>query len=442
MRADSRSRLASLALLPILMLIGAGASALPVIQEWHTSKGARVLFVAAPELPMVNISIAFDAGSARDGEHPGLACLTSSVMDESAGDLDSNARAEELARLGASISHDCGRDMSTVGLRSLTRPEVLRPALTVLRKVLAAPRFDGTDLERVRAQTLAALRRQEQSPDSLVDLALYRQLYRDHPYAHNSLGNKDSVEALRAEQLQAFHRRYYQAANAVIAIVGDLDRDAAAELAEGLLDCPEGCVAAAPLPDPVPLRQPVDVHLAFPSSQTHIRIGGLGMRRGDPDYFALYVGNHILGGSGLVSRLSEQVRERRGLSYSVYSYLASYRVDGPFVLGLQTKSSSTDEALAVAGDTLRRFVAKGPTEDELRDAKLNLSGGFPLRIAGNAKLVGYLAMIGFYNLPLDYLDRWVAQVEALTVARIRDAFRRRIHPDRMVTVVVGRGQKK
>lgn len=440
MRADRQTRWMGLCLLLALAAPIGAAGAVPEIQQWYTGNGAKVLFVAAPELPMVNVTVAFDAGSARDGDRPGLACLTSGVMDESAGDLDSDARAEALARVGASISHDCGRDMSTVELRSLTRKSMLDPALAVFRKVLQQPHFDAADLERVKAQTLAGLRQQQQRPASLVGLAFYRHLYRDHPYAHNTIGDLKTVAALTADQLRAFYDRYYQAANAVIAIVGDLDRDAAAALADGLLRCPAGCAKAPPLAEPAPLVRAERVAVPFPSSQSHIRIGGLGMRRGDPDYFALYVGNYILGGGGLVSRLSEQVRERRGLSYSVSSYLASYRVDGPFVLGLETKGANTDEALRVAVDTLRRFVEAGPTDAELRDAKLNLSGGFPLRIASNGKLVSYLAVIGFYDLPLDYLDRWVDRVEALSAERIRDAFRRRINPDKMVTVVVGRGQ--
>ena len=413
--------------------------AIPQIQQWQTSNGAKVLFIPTPELPMVNIDISFDAGSARDGDHPGLACLTSSVMDESVGDLDSDARAERLSELGATISHDCGRDMGTVSLRSLTRPDLLAPALDILHKVLEQPRFDPADLERVRAQTLAALQQQEQNPGSVASLAFFRSLYRNHPYAHNALGDKDSIAAMTREQLQGFYQRYYQAANATIAIVGDLDRAAAEKLANGLLDCPQGCAPAPAVTAPEPLEQAVELRLPFPSSQTHIKVGAIGMHRGDPDYFALYVGNHILGGSGLISRLSQQVREKRGLSYSVYSYLAPYRVDGPFLIGLATKAASSDEALAVARDTLARFIADGPSDEELRDAKLNLSGGFPLRIDSNAKLVGYLSVIGFYDLPLDYLDRWVGRIEALSVEQIRDAFRRRIHPKRMVTVVVGNG---
>ena len=435
-------RIAAATLGVVALLFGVVAAAVPSIQHWVTANGARVYFVAAAELPMLDVSVTLDAGSARDGDAHGLACLTAGVMGEGAGDLDADARADELARLGASISHECGRDMSSVSLRSLTRPEVLQPALAILAKVVREPRFDDGDIERVRAQTLAALQQQEQSPGSLVGRYFYPALYGDHPYGHETAGDADSVAAITREQIVAFHQRYFQAANAVIAIVGDIDRAAAESIAEGLLECPRGCAPAAPLAKPKPLTEASRLDVPFPSSQTHIRLGVLGMHRGDPDYFKLFVGNQILGGSGLTSQLTKQVREERGLSYSVYSYLLSYRVDGPFLIGLQTRTETTEEAVAVARATLEAFITNGPTDQELRDTKLNLSGGFPLRIDSNSKVAGYLAVIGFYDLPLDYLDRWVDEIESVTAEQIRDAFQRRIHPDRMVAVVVGRGQAK
>jgi zinc protease len=174
-----------------------------------------------------------------------------------------------------------------------------------------------------------------------------------------------------------------------------------------------------------------------PSAQSHVLAGQPGMARADADYFPLYVGNFILGGSGLVSRLSDEIREKRGLSYSAYSYLNPMRVPGPFVLGLQTRNTQADAALKVMRETLMRFVETGPTEMELVAAKKNISGGFPLRLDSNRDILGYLAVIGFYDLPLDWLETYVPNVEAVTAESIRDAFRRRIRPAEMVTVVVG-----
>jgi zinc protease len=166
-------------------------------------------------------------------------------------------------------------------------------------------------------------------------------------------------------------------------------------------------------------------------------IGAPGIRRDDPDYFTLFVGNYILGGGGFVSRITEEVRQKRGLAYSAYSYFAPLQARGPFIIGMQTRRDQADEALAVLRDTLREFVSKGPTEQELQAAKQNIVGGFPMRIDSNRKIHDYLRLIGFYDLPIDYLETFVANIERVTVADIKAAFARRVDPDRLVTVVVG-----
>jgi zinc protease len=173
------------------------------------------------------------------------------------------------------------------------------------------------------------------------------------------------------------------------------------------------------------------------ATQAHIMIGAPGIRRDDPDYFPLFVGNYILGGGGFASRIIEEVRQKRGLAYSAYSYFFPLKREGPFLIGMQTQRDQAGEALEVVRRTLREFVAGGPTEQELQAAKQNIVGGFPLRIDSNRKIHDYLSVIGFYRLPLSYLDDFVRNVERVTVSGIRDAFLRRINPDRMVTVVVG-----
>jgi len=182
--------------------------------------------------------------------------------------------------------------------------------------------------------------------------------------------------------------------------------------------------------------------IAHPASQSHILIGAPGMRRDDPDYFPLYVGNYVLGGGGFVSRITEEVRNKRGLAYSAYSYFSPLEQRGPFLIGLQTKREQAQEALSVVQKTLRRFLASGPTEEELKAAKQNIIGSFPLRIDSNRKILEYLALIGFYRLPLTYLEDFGRHVDRVTVADIKSAFARRIDPDKMVTVVVGAGENK
>jgi len=419
-------------------LVASAVEAAPEIQSWQTSKGADVLFVHAPDLPMVDVRVVFAAGSARDGAQAGVASLTANMLTEGAGGLSADQIAVRVESVGAELGADAERDMAWASMRSLTEPQALNTAIDTLAKILSAPSFAADEFARVRENRLVALRLAEQNPGSVGKKALYRAVFGDHPYAIDPSGTAETVAALTREDLVAFHQRYYTAPNATVAIVGDVERAEASELAERVTrGLPEG--AAAPALPPVPdLSQAIVEQIAFPSSQSHVYMGQPGMTRGDPDYFPLYVGNHILGGSGLVSLLMEEVREKRGLSYSTYSYFVPMSQRGPLLLGLQTKNEQRDEAQAVMTDTLARFVEQGPTQEELEAAVKNITGGFPLRIASNAKVVQYLAMIGFYDLPLDYLDRFNDRVAAVTAAQIRDAFQRRVHPQRLAVVTVGR----
>ncbi len=436
-RKNMSRRLATLLLAGAALALATVAQAGPKIQSWTTGNGAQVLFVAAPELPMVDLRVVFDAGSARDDGTPGLASLTNALLSEGAGAWDADQIAERLDEVGAELGSGSLRDMAWMSVRSLTEPKALDTALETLSAILTKPTFPAGALERLRQATLVGLRQSEQNPGSVGRKAFFREVYGDHPYATDPEGTVASVQALTREEVVAYYKRYYVAKNAVVAIVGALDRPAAEKLAERLVGALPAGEHAPALPDVKPLEKARTRRIAFPSSQTHIYAGQPGIRRGDPDYFPLFVGNHILGGSGLVSLLSEEVREKRGLSYSVSSYFLLMRKPGPFLAGLQTKNSQADEALKVMMETIHRFVQEGPTDKQLEAAKQNITGGFPLRISSNKKIVEYLAMIGFYGLPLDYLDRFTGRVEAVTKEQIRDAFRRHLHPDGFVTVIVG-----
>lgn len=421
----------------LLLALPTLSMAAPKIEHWTLANGARVYFVESHELPIVRAQFVFDAGSARDeAGKGGLALLANHLLDEGTATLDGEAVAQQLEAVGAELSSDVERDMAMMSLRSLSDSRRLGPAVEIMAALVRAPAFPMRAFERERQRLLVALAREEQSPASISMRAFYHAVYGGHPYAHSTNGDERSIKALQRADLIAFHRQHYVGNNAILVIVGDLSRAEAEKLAQKLAgELPAG-ERATGLDAPKAIRA-ARVHKAFPSTQTHILIGMPGMRRGDPDYFALYVGNYILGGGGLVSRLSNEVREKRGLAYSAYSYFYPLRVEGPFVLGLQTRNGMAATALGIAHETLRRFVDKGPGEDELVAAKKHLTGSYPLRLDNSGKIAGYLAMIAFYGLPLDYLDRFNAQIEAVTLEQIRDAFRRRIDPARLVVVTVG-----
>ena len=436
-----RSKLHAVTYLVVLGLLWAGyAQATPKIEHWQTDNGARVYFVAAPELPMVDAQVVFDGGGARDGDKSGVALLTNALLAEGAGSLNADQIAEQFEALGAQFGNSSERDMAIVTLRSLSDADLLNPAVTLLNTVLTKPSFPADAFARERGRLLTAIEQRKQSPDDLADEAFYKAVFNHHPYAGMPEGTQTSVQALTVTDLKAFYKQYYVAKNAVIALVGALTREQAEQLANAIVAGLPAGEAAPALPEVTSLSEATTVRIDHPSTQTHILVGAPGVSRGAPDYYDLYVGNHILGGNGLVSRLSDEIREKRGLSYSTYSYFLPMSQQGPFILGLQTKNETATEALQVLKDELRKFVAEGPSAEELDAAKKNITGGFPLRISSNSKIVGYIAMIGFYNLPLDYLDQFNAKIEAVTLDSIKSAFQNRVNPDKMATVLVGAGQ--
>ncbi|HEU4854053.1 MAG TPA: pitrilysin family protein, partial [Nitrosospira sp.] len=249
------------------------------------------------------------------------------------------------------------------------------------------------------------------------------------------------VSVLQRQDLVDLHRLRYSGAGAVVSVMGDVSRAEAAAIAESLTSKLTGEKAGYDLPE---VTAPVadTKRISHPATQSHILLAYPGLRRDDPDYFPLLVGNHILGGGGFTSRLMEEIRQKRGLAYSVHSHFSPLKEQGPFEIGLQTRKEQSEEALTLTRKVLSDFVAGGPTEKELVEARQNIIGSFPLRIDSNKKIIGYLAMIGFYKLPLSYLDDYVKAVAKVTVAQIKEAFQRRINPAGMVAVVVGAESKK
>lgn len=424
-----------------VLLFSITVQASPQIQHWQTSNGARVYFVPAPELPMVDINVVFDAGAARDGELSGTARLTSAMLDEGVQGMDTDQIASAFANVGAQFGASAERDMASVSLRTLTEEPILESALATFTKVLTTPSFPEKSFERLQKQVLIGLKAEKQSPAALASRAFYKNLFGNHPYSTMPAGDEQSVSDITLDRLIAFYQQYYVAHNAVIVLVGDLDVERAKKIAEQVVSGLNEGQAAKALKPVASLEQAKTQTINYPSSQTHILMGQPGIHRMDPDYFALYVGNHILGGSGLVSKLSNEIREKRGLSYSTYSYFRPMRQLGPYQFGLQTRNEQADEALDVMQTTLKTFIADGPTEDELKAAKQNITGGFALRVDSNSKIANYLAMIAFYNLPLDYLDTFKDKVNEITTEQIKDAFSRRVQPEKMLTVRVG-GQTK
>ncbi len=417
------------------------------IQHWTQPNGARVWLVESPAIPMVDVQIDFDAGGRRDpAQQAGLAAVMAGMLSKGVGArgtdaaLDENQLGEAWADLGASFGAGAGGDRMSLSLRSLTEPDLLERAVALAARQIAEPSFPDAVWVRERERLAASIREANTRPATIAGRAFGQGVYGSHPYGYEM--TEATLARIAVGDLRALHARMILPCRAKVSIVGALTRAQADALVTRLLGrLPAGDAAAcAPLPavgEVAPLQAAQERRLPFDSAQAHVLIGQPGYKRDDPDYFALLVGNYTLGGGGFVSRLTQEVREKRGLSYSVYSYFAPGLHAGAFTIGLQTRPDQAEQAVQVSRDVLAAFVAEGPTPEELKAAKDNLIGGFALRLDSNRKLLDNVANIAWYGLPLDYLDTWTKQVEKVTAADVRAAFARKLQPDRMVTVVVG-----
>jgi len=408
------------------------------IEQWQTSAGSAVYFVENHDLPILDLSVNFAAGSARDTvEKSGVASITRYLMTLGAAGMSDEAIANKFADVGAVLGGSFDADRAALSLRTLSSERERLQALNVFTQILQKPDFPDAVLAREKARIISGLQESATQPESISTKAFMSALYGTHPYSLDDSGEIDTVAAIKRDDLRAFYQQFYGAKGAVIAIIGDVTREQAQQIAESLSAGLPASSAPAPIAAVTAPSQAKEQRIAHPASQSHILLGYTGIKRNDPDLFPLYVGNYILGGGGFVSRLTEEVREKRGLVYSVYSYFMPMAEAGPFQIGLQTKKDQAEAALVLVRETLEKFLKNGVTEAELKAAKANIIGGFPMRIDSNKKILDYLSVIGFYKLPLNYLDGYNKNVESVTAAQIKDAFNRRLKTQNFVTVIVG-----
>ena len=424
-----------------LCCVVTGAFATPQIQHWQAASGAQVYFVENHDLPMLDVAVNFAAGSAFGAsDKPGVAGLTHGLLDLGAQGLSEDDIARKLADIGAQMGGSFDADRSALSLRTLSNAAERDAALDIMARVLQQPLFPDAVLTREKMRLIASLKEAETKPEHLAGKAFGKAVFGTHPYGWQT--EVADIEKIQRADLENFYRAHYSAKTAVVALMGDVTRQQAEAIAQQLTaNLPQGG-AEAVLPSVNSKIAASEQRIEHPASQSHILIGAPGIARNDADYFPLYVGNYILGGGGFVSRLMHEVREKRGLAYSVYSYFMPLQQPGAFQIGLQTKKEQADEALKLVRETVRTFVEKGVTEKELRAAKDNIIGGFPLRIDSNKKILDYLSAIGFYQLPLTYLDDFTARVDGVTTKQIHDAFKRRVDPAGMATVIVGAPESK
>lgn len=424
----------------ILALVNIAIAKPIIIQHWKTANGTPVYFVAATQIPMVNIALAFDAGSNRDGDLPGLAALTAKMLDEGTAKLDANSIANQFDSLGVIYQTSTNQDLTTFTLRSLSKTDILTPAVNLFTQIVSEANFPDAAFLRDQRITLQKIAEKQQQIQDVADQVFYKTIYNNNPYGHPVLGVTDSVKKITSKDLQNFYGKYYVANNAMLAIVGDLTEQQAKILANTITEAlPKG--EKAPELKISPDNSVKTIDMPFPTTQTYIRIGMVGIKYNNPEYFPLIVANYTLGG-GMTSRLFNIVREHYGLSYGIASGFIPLNYKGPFVIELQTKNAQTQQAITVTKDVLDKFVKEGPTEQELQAAKDFLVGSFPLKIASNADILKYLVTIGFYHLPLDYLDTYTKKINAVTLDQVNTSIKNTIKLEHMATVIVGDNKVK
>ena len=429
--------------------INAAQAALP-IEHWTLASGARIYLVSTQALPIVDVQIDFDAGSRRDpAAQAGLASVSATMVEKGvrAGKngepaLDENALGEAWADLGAEFNASAGTDRASYSLRTLSDPALLAKVVALASREIGEPAFPDDIWQRERERIGAAIKEANTKPATVASRAFGQAVYGNHPYGQEA--TEATLARIDTAAMRALYAQLIVPCRAKLSIVGNVTRPQAESIAMTLLSRlpaqPAGCAALPPVAEIAALTAPKEERIPFDSAQAHVFIGEPGYRRSDPDHFALTLGNYVLGGGGFVSRLTDQVREKRGLTYSIYSGFSPGLHAGAFRIGFQTRPDQAAEAVKVSREVLAKFVAEGPTEVELKAAKDNLIGGFPLLLDSNRKLLGNVANIAWYGLPLDYLDTWTARMNAVTAADVKAAFARKLQPERMVTVIVGGAQ--
>lgn len=418
---------AAKSLLVVLVLLSLAATtharAAMAIQEVNSSSGMKAWLVEDYAVPIVTIRFAFRGGSAQElpGEE-GLANLMSGLLNEGAGDLDSNAFQQRLDDVGAEMKFDAGRDAVYGYMRVLADRK--DEAFELLRLAIEQPRFDQASLDRIRAQIVSGIMAGAKDPQTAAEVAWMKAIYGDHPYSRRKEGTAQTLAALTTFDLKAFHHRLFARGNVTIAVAGAID----ARALKRDLDRIFGGLPAHPFLMPVAettpkLGQEVRVHDDLPQNRLHLAYSGISYK--DPQFFAAYLMNHILGGGAFTSRLWNEVREKRGLAYSIESSLEISDHASALVIDTSTRPDCAAETLSLIRAEVRRMVDEDVTEEELEAAKKNIIGGYTIgNLNSSSAVADTLVELQLKGLDIDYIDRRGQLIQAVTVADVRSAARR------------------
>jgi zinc protease len=407
------------------------------IQRVTSPGGIEAWLVESHANPLIAMRFGFRGGAAQDpAGKEGLAYFVSGMMDEGAGDLDSVAYQEQLQTLATRIDFDAGRDVMLGTVQTLT--ENRDAAFNLLRLALTAPRFDVDATERVRAQILAGLIFDENDPETVASLAWDRLAFEGHPYGRPIKGTTKAITDITPADLNNYVKRIFGRDKLLISVVGDIDAKTLGALLDHVFGSLPEKSSLTPVADANPPLGPTREVITMDVPQSVAQFGHRGFQRKDADFMGAYVLNYIIGGGGFSSRLMEEVREKRGLAYSVYSNLYPYEHGAVFVGNVATKNEEVGRSLRVIEDELRRLAEQGPSAEELDAAKSYLTGAYALRFESSSSIANQLLWMQIEDLGIDYVDQRNAAIEAVSLDDIRRVAKRLIEADRLITTIVGK----
>jgi len=424
----------ALGLLFIPSLAATSAQAV-TIEKVVSKKGIEAWLVHEDSVPLIAMSFAFQGGAAQDPpETPGVANFLSGLLDEGAGPLDSQAFQTALGDKSIDLSFDASRDTFSGSMRTLV--ENRDEAARLLKLALTEPRFDPEPVERIRAQILSIIKSNQRDPGEVANNALMAALFPDHPYGKPTEGTIESVSAITVDDLRTYFGKVIARDNLKIAVVGAIDADTLAGMLDDIFgDLPIKANLAGIAEVTPASRGEIDVPMAIP--QTVIQIAGKGLKRDDPDFIPASIAAYILGGGSFSSRLYTEIREKRGLAYSVYLGLAPLDHAGAVYVGTSTRADKADTVIGLIEDQIKRFAKEGPTEEELADAKAFLIGSYPLRFDTSREIAGQLLGIQLDKLGIDYINKRNDLIAAVTIDDVRRAATRLFGDNDMTVVRVG-----
>lgn len=419
---------------------------IPKFQHFTTSNGVPVIFFQSNQLPIVDVDLRFNAGSARDESIKtksfGLASMVANLLTKGTKDLDETAFAEATEQLGIELDSGAYKDQFVINLRSLSDADKLDPALNLLNEVLNEPRFDPQVLERSKAQQVLGLKQMMQNPSYLANITFNKTLYGSHPYAHSSYGSIETIPNITTKDLKRFHDTYLVAQNASLSITGDLSLQQAKQAAEAITkDLPQG-KPAPKLPDPTPIKESQWVHVDYDSDQTSVIIGqhGYSINANSADLQRstdFNIGNEILAGSGFNSRLMGKIRKEMGYTYGIYGNMTAMQAKGPYSIKFSTRNEKADEAIEATLETVKDTLQQGVTKEEFKLTQENLINSYPMGFSSNAGINSMLGALNFHKLPDSYITEYVDRINNSDIDSVNSTLQNTLTPEKFIIVTVG-----